>query len=203
VELFIPVFIVIVIALVGLLVQRSYDKKLITRVIKDKEEYQKLFEVSSLENKDQQTKIQAFLEAISQKDIWIERGMQAVENSNKLLKETQTILDLRASEILSLQEALRFQEEQYDKLLGQKKSSEVRTGKITEQLSPFLNDYPLAPETAKFIGDPIDFVHFDEDKITFVEVKSGKSQLSRKQKDIKELVEQGKVAFLIYRVEGK
>ena len=202
-ELFIPVFIVIVIALVGLLVQRSYDKKLITRVIKDKEEYQKLFEVSSLENKDQQTKIQAFLEAISQKDIWIERGMQAVENSNKLLKETQTILDLRASEILSLQEALRFQEEQYDKLLGQKKSSEVRTGKITEQLSPFLNDYPLAPETAKFIGDPIDFVHFDEDKITFVEVKSGKSQLSRKQKDIKELVEQGKVAFLIYRVEGK
>ena len=96
-----------------------------------------------------------------------------------------------------------YQEEQYAKLFSQKKSSEVRTGKITEQIAPFLADYPLNSQTARFIGDPIDFVHFDEDMVTFVEVKSGKSQLSKKQRNIRDLIKEGKVEFTIYRVEGK
>ena len=96
-----------------------------------------------------------------------------------------------------------FEQEQYAKLLGQKKSSEVRTGKITEQIAPFLEDYPLNPRTARFIGDPIDFVHFDEEMVTFLEVKSGKSQLSTKQRRIRDLIRGGKVEFKIYRVEGK
>jgi len=78
----------------------------------------------------------------------------------------------------------------------------VRTGKIAEQISPFLADYPLEPRTARFIGDPIDFVHFDEDKVTFVEVKSGKSQLSTKQRRIRDMVKAGKVDFVIYRIRG-
>ena len=61
----------------------------------------------------------------------------------------------------------------------------------------------MNPKTAKFIGDPIDFIHFDDDKITLVEVKSGKSQLSKKQREIRDLVKAGKVEFTIYRVEGK
>ena len=103
----------------------------------------------------------------------------------------------------ALQLAIEFEKSQYEKLFGQKKSSEVRTGKIAEQMAPFLRDYPLNPDTARFIGDPLDFVHFDEDKITFVEVKSGKSKLSKKQKNLQELIKEGKVEFFIYRIEGE
>lgn len=83
-----------------------------------------------------------------------------------------------------------------------RRSPEVRTGKIAEQIAPFLEDYPKDPSTARFIGDPIDFVHFDEDKVTFVEVKSGKSQLSKKQRHIRDMIKEGKVEFELYRIKG-
>ena len=140
----------------------------------------------------------------------MEALLQIATGKDVLLEKAgDTILAAQAKEIAmgeditGLKSQVAFQEEQYAKLFGQKKSSEVRTGKITEQIAPFLEDYPLSPQTARFIGDPIDFVHFDEDKVTFVEVKSGKSQLSKKQRGIRDLIKEGKVEFTIYRVEGK
>jgi len=47
---------------------------------------------------------------------------------------------------------------------------------------------------------PIDFLHFGEDKITFIEVKMGTSQLSQKQKNIRRLIQENKVEFVEYRV---
>ena len=41
---------------------------------------------------------------------------------------------------------------------------------------------------------------FEEDKIVLVEFKSSSSQMSVKQRKIKELVEQGKVEFELIRV---
>ena len=119
------------------------------------------------------------------------------------LSHTKEQLIQMGEELSDVQKRLIFEQEQYKKLIGQKKSSEVRTGKITEQISPFLADYPLDPATARFIGEPLDFIHFDEDKITFVEVKSGKSQLSKKQRVLRDLIVAGKVEFILYRVEGK
>lgn len=144
---------------------------------------------------DARGSIQALLEDMSRKDVLMERGAQALENAAAKHHELSEAL-------ATTKQALEFQQTQYATLLGQKKSSEVRTGGIVEQISPFLKDYPLNPNTARFIGDPIDFVHFDEDKVTFVEVKSGKSQLSKKQKHIAELITAGKVQFVIYRVQG-
>lgn len=141
-------------------------------------------------------KIQALLEDVAKKDVLMERGAQAL--STAAIKH-QDLLNA----LTTTKQALEFQQAQYANLLGQKKSSEVRTGKITEQISPFLKDYPLNPNTARFVGDPIDFVHFDEDMVSFVEVKSGKSQLSKKQKHIGDLITAGKVQFLIYRVKGE
>jgi predicted Holliday junction resolvase-like endonuclease len=132
----------------------------------------------------------------------MERGLQALETlKTKYLERTSALQEI-TEENLGLKQTLAFEQEQYGKLLNQKKSSEVRTGKIAEQMAPFLMDYPLSPATAKFIGDPIDFVHFDDDKITFVEVKSGKSQLSTRQRHIRELIEGGKVGFTLYRILG-
>ena len=158
-------------------------------------EFKQLFEIGDVEYKKAQEQIQELLIAISDKNVTMERASQSLDIAGRKLGDQEVILH-------ALDEKLRLNETQYDKLLGQKKSSEVRTGKITEQIAPFLADYPRNPRTARFIGDPIDFVHFDEDKVTFVEVKSGKSQLSKKQRGIRDMIKEGKVEFVIYRVEG-
>ena len=158
-------------------------------------EFKELFELADVEYKKSQGQIQELLLAISEKDVIMERASYSLDIAGKKMGDQETLIS-------ALDEKLRLNEQQYDKLLGQKKSSEVRTGKITEQIAPFLADYPKDPRTARFLGDPIDFVHFDEDQVTFVEVKSGKSQLSKKQRGIRDLIKDGKVEFVIYRVEG-
>ncbi|KKL56488.1 hypothetical protein LCGC14_2244910 [marine sediment metagenome] len=173
------------------------------RLLEENKYYKELFELGDASYKESQEKIQALMATLNAKDVVLTRGAAALEESNRTLKKLLETLGDKDKDVTRLEQSIRFQEEQYGKLLGQKKSSEVRTGKITEQIAPFLEDYPLNPRTARFIGDPIDFIHFDEDKVTFVEVKSGKSQLSKKQKHIRDMVKAGKVDFVIYRVEGE
>jgi len=170
---------------------------------KELSEYKDLFGLADQAFKEAQYKVQNLLEASTNKDVLLERGVNALTVANDKLQEQGVLVGRLATEVNTLRSTIEFQEGQYAKLMGQKKSSEVRTGKITEQISPFLDDYPLDPRTARFIGDPIDFIHFDEEKVTFVEVKSGKSQLSTKQRRIRDLINAGKVEFTIYRVEGK
>ena len=89
----------------------------------------------------------------------------------------------------------------YKRLYSQKKQSEVRLGQITEQLVPFLNQFPYDPKQAQFLGQPIDYIIFQDDKVIFVEVKSGNSRLSKKQKLIKSNVEDGNVEFHEIRIK--
>ncbi len=90
--------------------------------------------------------------------------------------------------------------EKYDKLINQKKSSEVRLGQIGEHLAPFMSKWPFDTKNFRFIGSPIDGISFEEDKIVFVEIKTGKSALSSKQRSIRSLVEEGKLEFLVYKI---
>ena len=92
--------------------------------------------------------------------------------------------------------------QQYTKLLSQKKSSEVRLGQISEQIAPFLKGFSYDPRNTKFLGQPIDLISFEQDKVVFIEVKTGKSQLSQKQKNIKSLIEKGKVFWEVFRISG-
>lgn len=99
------------------------------------------------------------------------------KNSNDIIKE------LEESEL------------KYTKLLSQKKSSEVRLGQISENLAPFLKEFKYNPKETHFIGMPIDYIIFEEDRIIFLEIKSGESTLSVKQKNIKKLILEGKVIW--------
>ena len=102
-----------------------------------------------------------------------------------------------------LVDARRFAKEkviEYTKLLSQKKSSEVRLGQISEQLVPFLDKFKHDPKNAHFIGMPIDYIVFNNDEIVFIEVKSGGSTLSKKQSEIKKLINSGKVRFETIRI---
>lgn len=83
----------------------------------------------------------------------------------------------------------------YSKLLSQKKSSEVRLGQISENLAPFLKDFKYDPRKTHFLGNPIDYVIFEEDKVVFLEIKSGEAKLSQSQKRIKEMVKNGSVEW--------
>ena len=87
-----------------------------------------------------------------------------------------------------------------------KQSRAVLSGQFSEQLAPYLPDFPYKPTEARFIGKPIDFVVFkgmDEkkiDEVVFVEVKSGQSQLSKVEKTLKSAVENKNVSWHEYKV---
>ena len=92
-------------------------------------------------------------------------------------------------------------------ILHQKKSSEVRVGQLIETVAPFLEDFPVDVQkegtSTIFIGQPVDFIHFDPDEgVTFIEVKSGNSKLSDSQKQIKALVEAQEVFWEEFRIKG-
>jgi hypothetical protein len=100
---------------------------------------------------------------------------------NKILNNFKTENKLLINDLNELTTA-------HKKLFSQKKSSEVRTGHIAEKFVPFLNKFKHRPDQTQFIGNPIDYLIFGDDAITFIEVKSGNARLSNKQKHIKNLV---------------
>ena len=87
-----------------------------------------------------------------------------------------------------------------------KQSRAVLGGQFSEQMAPYLPGFPYKPTEARFIGKPIDFIVFkgmDEKKINeivFVEVKSGQSQLSKVQRELKSAVENKNVLWFEYKV---
>ena len=114
---------------------------------------------------------------------------QHIEDEKKLLNDVNT-----------LQKTLAEEEEARKKILSQKKRSEVRLGNIAEKLAPFLDQFDFDPENCIFLGQPIDYLSFDDDSITFIEVKSGKSQLNTKQRHIRDLIKAKQVAWKEIRI---
>lgn len=77
----------------------------------------------------------------------------------------------------------------------QKKSLSSKYGKMTEQFLPFLEEYPYDSQNFRFLGSPIDGVQFEDDKIILVEFKTSGSQLSGKQRKIRELIKKKRIYF--------
>ena len=82
-------------------------------------------------------------------------------------------------------------------------------GQFAEQLAPYFPDFSYSPNELRWMGKPIDYVVFkgmdknDIQEIIFLEIKSGKSQLNDHQRQIKRLVQGGKVSWEEYRVPEK
>ena len=55
----------------------------------------------------------------------------------------------------------------------------------------------------KFLGQPIDYIYFGEDKIVIMEVKSGNAKLTPKQVQIKNLIKEHKVFWEEFRIPEK
>lgn len=109
-------------------------------------------------------------------------------------------LELKYRFDVELEKALRKKEEDI-RANAIKRSSSVILGKIGERLAPVIafEANGLDPRDARFIGDPVDYVVFDglnankPKKIWFIEVKTGKSKLTKTEREIRRLIENKKV----------
>ncbi len=88
-----------------------------------------------------------------------------------------------------------------------KRSSAVKGGQIAEQLAPYLPNFPCNPADAHFLGQPIDYIAFPGlcenntvDEILLIEVKTNTSQLSSREKEIREAVKSGRIRYVEYRI---
>ena len=88
------------------------------------------------------------------------------------------------------------------------RSSAVNWGKAIEHFVPFTSKFPIPPEDVSFLGMPVDFVGFTETddpkkcSVHFIEVKSGGSNITKKQYNIKEAIKNGRVHWHTIRVDA-
>ena len=89
-----------------------------------------------------------------------------------------------------------------------KRSRSVIGGQLAEQIAPFLPGFPCNPGDARFIGKPVDFIAFPgmtEDnevhEVLLIEVKTGKSALSGREREVKRAVAEGRVRYVEYRAD--
>ncbi len=86
-----------------------------------------------------------------------------------------------------------------------KRSRAVLGGQMAEQIAPFLPGFPCNAADVRFVGKPVDFVAFpgmaegkNIEEILLIEVKTGSSKLSEREKEIRELCKRGKVRYVEY-----
>lgn len=88
-------------------------------------------------------------------------------------------------------------------------SSSRRTliGKFIEKFIPFLSNIPYEPSDMHFLGQPIDYIVFQGsgkekiERIIFLEVKTGESKLSKREKSLQEAVQKKRVSWKEIRID--
>ncbi len=110
---------------------------------------------------------------------WQVKYIQDIEELKRLFKESEKVIRLKS--VSSSRRSL--------------------VGKFIERFVPFLRKIPYEPSDMHFIGSPIDYIVFEglhEDnveKVIFVEVKTGESKLTKREKSLKEAIERKKVSW--------
>jgi predicted Holliday junction resolvase-like endonuclease len=86
------------------------------------------------------------------------------------------------------------------------RSLAVTVGKVSEQLVPYLPGFGYNPKDARFLGSPVDFVVFDGldagalRRVVFLEVKTGAAALSTRERQVRDAIESGRIAWDELRV---
>ena len=89
-----------------------------------------------------------------------------------------------------------------------KQSQAVISGKVYEQLLPFLPEFPFSPRDVRFLGSPVDLLVFDGmdrgelKRVVFVEVKTGQAQLTPRERQLREVLKAGRVEWVEIRRSG-
>jgi predicted Holliday junction resolvase-like endonuclease len=86
------------------------------------------------------------------------------------------------------------------------RSRATLSGQVLEKLAPHFPEFPYDPTDLRFIGTPVDYIVFDGlgagdvQGIVFLEVKSGGSTLTTRERRVRDAVEAGAVRWDVYRV---
>ena len=84
-------------------------------------------------------------------------------------------------------------------------SRAVTVGQVSQELAPFLPGFEFNPKDARFLGSPVDFVVFDGldegavRRVVFLEIKTGGSDLSARERQVRDAVEAGRVGWTTLR----
>jgi predicted Holliday junction resolvase-like endonuclease len=82
----------------------------------------------------------------------------------------------------------------------------VTLGKVSEQVVPWLPGFEWNPRDARFLGAPVDFIVFDGldeghvRRVVFVEVKTGESALSARERQVRDAIAGRRVEWRELRV---
>jgi predicted Holliday junction resolvase-like endonuclease len=127
---------------------------------------------------------------------WQNEERQALETQLKQLADTDARMQI---------ERWRQEHEQEIRLDAIQRSSAVTRGKVTEHIVPYLPGFDLDPKDIRFLGTPIDLIAFkglngcrEEVEIVFIEVKTGRSVLSARERAVKRAVEEKKVRWRVF-----
>lgn len=94
------------------------------------------------------------------------------------------------------------------------KSRSVIRGQATEHLAPFIIE-GTNPKDYRFIGNPIDYIYFEGlsdildgkaneiNKICFIDIKTGKSNLNKSQRQIRNAIKNNKITFEVINLDEK
>jgi predicted Holliday junction resolvase-like endonuclease len=130
-------------------------------------------------------------------EAWREKELQAIRKQYQDVTQKEAVLQFQQwkqeSEGVIRKDAI-------------EKSRAVILGKVTEHVVPFFPGFQHNPKDARFIGTPVDFVVFDglDDGevrgITFVEVKTGSSSLSTRERQVRNVIKRRSVEWEELRI---
>ena len=132
---------------------------------------------------------------------WRNEEMKALETQLKQLADSDAPMQI---------ERWKQAHEREIRLDAVQRSSAVTRGKVTEHIVPYLPGFDIDPKDIRFLGTPIDLIAFkglngssEEVEIVFIEVKTGRSVLSPREKAVKKAVEEKKVSWRVFNPDGK
>jgi predicted Holliday junction resolvase-like endonuclease len=134
----------------------------------------------------------------------VQMGINQWCNEERQALETQ-LRELAVADARVQIERWKQQHEQKIRLDAIQRSSAVTRGKVTEHIVPYLPGFDLDPKDIRFLGTPIDLIAFkglnaavEEIEIVFIEVKTGGSVLSARERAVKKAVEQKRVSWRVF-----
>jgi predicted Holliday junction resolvase-like endonuclease len=132
---------------------------------------------------------------------WRNEERQALEAQLRQLADADARMQI---------ERWKQEHEQEIRLDAIQRSSAVTRGKVTEHIVPYLPGFDLDPKDIRFLGTPIDLIAFkglnnsvEKIEIVFVEVKTGGSVLSARERAVKKAVEQKRVSWRVFNPDVK
>lgn len=151
-----------------------------------------------------------------------EKHTKLILDTNNSISELKLQLSKKDSNIKQIQNAAEKQKQTHEFELKKKikearedtikRSRSVLRGQASEHLAPFVIK-DTNPKDYRFMGNPVDYICFDGlsdvlDKtsdeiklVRFVDIKTGKSNLNKSQRRIRDAIKDGRVSFEIVNLD--